>query len=211
MKRLLLLLLAAALGWASANVFAQTPEEIVGQMEKVLDQGKEQGLIMTMTFKLPIVGTFSSRFWNLKDKSRVEAEVKGIKTVTWMDKEVIRTYNSKTNEVLIKAQKPDAQKSATDADAEMFEGIADGYDISLTRETPEAWYLHCKKSKNNKEKDDPKNIDLVIAKGSYLPINLSTSMMGVNLQLSDVQLGVSEKQVTFNPDDYPDVKIVDER
>ena len=69
----------------------------------------------------------------------------------------------------------------------------------------------CKKSRSNTNKDDPKNMDLVVAKGTYMPKSLSTKVTGITITMRDLDYNVTEKDVTFNPADYPGVKIVDER
>ena len=49
-------------------------------------------------------------------------------------------------------------------------------------------------------------------KGTYLPIQLSARMsLLVTMTLHDISFGVTEEQVTFNPADYPGVKIKDKR
>ena len=93
----------------------------------------------------------------------------------------------------------------------MFEDITDGYDVSISKQTADAWYISCKKSKSNKSKDDPKNMELVVSKKDYSPISLSASMSGVKMTMRDISFGVTESMVTFNPDKYPGVKIVDKR
>ena len=93
----------------------------------------------------------------------------------------------------------------------MLQGVTEGYDVSLTSETDEAWYFLCKKSRTNKDKDDPKKMDLVIAKDTYLPISLKSTMKGVTMTMRNFAVGMSEEEVTFNPADYPDVTIIDKR
>ena len=54
-------------------------------------------------------------------------------------------------------------------------------------------------------------IDLAIAKNTYYPVSLKATVSGVTMTLRDIAFGVTEKQVTFNPKDYPTAKIVDKR
>lgn len=61
-----------------------------------------------------------------------------------------------------------------------------------------AWYLQCKKIKTNTNKDDPKTMGLVVAKGTYHPISLSAKVSGITVTMCDLSFNVSEKQVTFN-------------
>ena len=206
MKRILTFFAAFVL---VAAAFAQTPQEIIARMEEEIDKHEKEGLIMTMDIKIPILGTMSSKAYSLGDKMRVEGKVAGVSVITWSDAETEWEYNSKKNEIEISKAKP---KSATDqGDAAMFSSVTDGYDVTLKKETADAWYFVCKKSKNNLDKDDPKNMDLVIAKGTYYPISLKAKISGITMTMRDISFGVTEAQVTFNPKDYPDAKIIDKR
>ena len=198
--------LAAAL--FAVMAFAQTPEEIVARMEEEMNKHEHDGLVMVIDVKIPILGTMSTTSYALGKKTRVEEEMSGVKFITWSDGKTQWTYNQKENTVEIENEKPDA---GTETDAEMFSGITDDYDVSIKKETADAWHLLCKKSKNNTDKDAPKTIDLVISKKNYYPLSLSTKMSGVSMNLHDISFGVTEKQVTFNAADYPTAKIVDKR
>ena len=98
-----------------------------------------------------------------------------------------------------------------DDDMGFFSGIIDGYDVTVQKETADAWYILCKKNKSNKEKDAPKNMDLVVEKKNCYPKSLSFKMSGISMTLRDIAFGVTEKQVTFNPANYPGAKIIDKR
>jgi hypothetical protein len=63
----------------------------------------------------------------------------------------------------------------------------------------------------NKDKDDPKRIDLAVSKATYLPVYLKTKTEGVSVTMENFKIGVDEAFVSFNPADYPNVKIIDER
>ena len=93
----------------------------------------------------------------------------------------------------------------------MFKGVADGYDVSIKKETAEAWYIQCKKSKTNTNKEDPKNMEIVVAKGTYHPVSLSTKISGVSMTMKDLAFNVTEDQVTFDPKKYASAKVVDKR
>ena len=206
MKRLMTFLSAIAF---AVVAFAQTPEEIIAKMEAELDKHEAEGIIMTIDMKIPIIGTMTTKAYTLGDKMRVEGSMMGVNLVTWTDGVTEWTWDSKKNEIEIK--KEDPKKKAEEADAAMFSGITDGYDVTLKKETADAWYFLCKKSKTNTEKDDPKSMDLVVAKGSYYPVSLKAKLSGVTMTLRDVSFGVTEQQVTFNPKDYPTATIVDKR
>lgn len=189
-------------------VVAQTPQEIVSKMESEIDKHENEGVIMSVDVKIPILGTMSTKSYTLGDKSRVEANWMGYTIITWIQGATQWEYNSKTNEVEISTIQ---EKAGSNDDLEMFQGITDGYDVSIDKETSDAWYLYCKKSKSNPDKDAPKRMDLVVAKGTYMPMSLSAKMNGSKMTLYDFSFGVTEKQVTFNPADYPNAKIKDLR
>ena len=207
MKRIAFALLSALF---AAAAFAQTPEEIVSRMDEVMNQHENDGMSIIIDVKMPILGTMSTKTYWLGDKTRLEAEVMGYKIITWQDGKTEWEYDSSSNEVTIKKQESDGKNEA-ESDMDMLEGITDGYDVSLTKETADAWYLRCKKTRSNTDKDAPKTMDLAVAKGTYLPISLKAKISGASLTMRDFRFGVTEKQVTFDPADFPTAKIVDKR
>ena len=205
MKKLLSIIFFVAM---AAVAVAQTPQEIISRMETEMEKHEKEGIVMTVDAKISILGTVTTKTYSLGDKMRSEGKMMGIEIITWTDGNTEWSYNSKTNEVEISTQE---ENSETEGDAEMFNDITDGYDVTIDKETDKAWYLLCKKSKSNKDKDDPKKIELAIAKKTYMPISLKTKMSGVTITMRDISFGVTEKQVTFDAKDYPGVKIVDKR
>lgn len=205
MKKLFSIILFFA---STIVAIAQTPQEIVSRMEAEMDKHEKEGIIMTVDIKIPLLSTMTTKTYALGDKVRSEGTMMGVEVVSWSDGKTEWTYNSKNNEIEIKNQKVNKEPQG---DAEMFSGITAGYDVSIDKETRDAWYLLCKKSKANKDKDAPKKMDLVIAKNTYYPISLKVKMSGITLTMREISFGVTEKQVTFNPADYPNIKIVDKR
>lgn len=195
------------LGMAGILV-AQTPQEILSRMDAEMDKHDKEGIIMTVDAKVPILGTMTTKTYTLGDKTRIEANMMGVDIITWTDGETAWSYNSKKNEVEISKQK---ESSESEGDAEMFNGITEGYDVTITKETAKTWELLCKKSKSNKDKDAPKKMELVVAKGTYMPVSLKTKVSGIGITMRNISFGVSEKQVTFNVNDYPGATIVDKR
>jgi len=208
MKRILTFICALVLTTAA---FAQTPEEIVVEMGKAMEKHEvTDGFAMVMEMKIPILGTFASAVKSWGDKMRMEMDVKGEQVITYIDGDTEWDYNVK--EKVIKIKKRDVtKKSKEEENMKMFQSATDGYDVSISKETDKAWYLRCKKSRSNMNKDDPKNMDLVIAKGTYMPLSLSAKVSGITITMRDLDFNVTEKDVTFNQADYPGVKIVDER
>jgi len=189
------------------TAWAQTPEEILAKMDKAMESAETAGLSMVMDLKIPLIGTTTATMYMLGDKVRTETSLLGHQLITFSDGVTEWEYESKSNELTIK----NAKKEDSSPESEMFEGIVDGYDVSLKNETDDAWYLVCKKSRNNTDKDDPAKMDLVVSKKTCLPISLSTKMKGVKLTLRDVVVGVDPKLLEFRVEDYPGAKIVDQR
>jgi outer membrane lipoprotein-sorting protein len=207
MKRFLALIAALALALVS---YAQTPEEIVDRMSEAMEQLESNGLRMTMDIKIPILGTMSTVAWSLGDKMRMEAEAMGKKIITWMDNDTEWTYTAEDNTITI--QNRDAQKPSSEQEnMKMLDSVTEGYDVFLKKETDTAWYIQCKKNKSNTNKDDPKTMDLVVAKGTYHPVSLSARVSGITVTMRDLGFNVTEKEVTFNKADYPGATIVDKR
>lgn len=212
MKRLIGLLVSLIVAVAA---FAQTPEEIISRMEAAMDAHENDGLVMTMDIKMPIIGTLSTTTRMLGDKFRAEGSMKDKKVIYWNDGTTKWTYDSEKNEVTVEnvtaeEKEKDKQSSGAD-DLAMFSGITAGYDVSIKSETSSVWNLLCRKSKTNTDKDDPRTMNLVVAKGTYYPVSISAKMKGVTVTLRDLSYGVSEKDVTFNKADYPTAKIIDKR
>ena len=208
MKKLLSII--AFIAFAGVAI-AQTPEEIISRMEAEMDKHDEkEGLAMTMDMKIPILGTFSSRTYTLGDKYRIEVNEDGKQTISWSDGKTDWTYSSEKNEIEIKKHEV-KEKTETEGDAKMFSGITDGYDVKLDKETSDSWQFLCKRSKSNPDKDAPKKMTLIVAKGTYMPISLSAKVSAITITMRDLSYGVTEEQVTFNPKNYPTATIVDKR
>ena len=189
-----------------AAAWGQTPEEIISLMEKALEPAETRGMTMVMEFKIPIIGTSATTLYTLGDKTRTETTLMGHQLITFSDGITDWEYETVKNELTIENAVP-----AENAESEMFDGISDDYTVSLKKETVDAWYLLCKKSKTNKDKDAPDKMDLVISKKTHMPISLSTKMKGIKLTLRDIQLGVDPEKVIFRIEDYPNAKIIDKR
>ena len=195
----------------AAVAVAQTPEEIISRMEaEMAKHDEKEGLAMTLEMKIPILGTFSSRTYTLGDKYRIEVSEDGKQTISWSDGKTDWTYSSEKNEIEIKKHEV-KEKTETEGDAKMFSGITDGYDVKLDKETSDSWQFLCKRSKSNPDKDAPKKMTLIVAKGTYMPISLSAKVSAITITMRDLSYGVTEEQVTFNPKNYPTATIVDKR
>ena len=195
--------------WALATL-AQTPREILSRMEAEIDRLEDSGVIMTVEVRVPIMGNMVTDTYILGDKKRLEAEMLGVKIITWNDGQTEWTYNAKTNEAEIAPSQP--EESSESVDTALFKDITDGYNVKLKKQTDQEWQIECKKRKDNPNEDDPRSMTVVVEKGTYLPLQLSARMsLLVTMTLHDISFGVTEEQVTFNPADYPGVKIKDKR
>ena len=208
MKKLIVIISFIALATAA---MAQTAEEIVSRMEAEMSKHNEsEGFAMTMDIKIILIGTMSSRSYVLGDKMRIEANRDGKDFVTWSDGKTEWSYDSEKNEIEITNAKP-KEKTNTDGDTKLFKDITAGYDIKIDKETATEWHIRCKRSRLNPDKDAPKRMDLVVAKETYWPVSLSTSVTAASVTMRDISFGVTEEQVTFNPKEFPQATIVDNR
>ena len=213
----------AALLASLAISFAQTPEEIIGRMDAEMAKADQMGMTMTMDLTIPILGKISSIIKSYGEKASTEVNYKDKKEYIWMDETTTWTYDPEKNEIEIDNRKPSDSKS-NDDNAEMLKGITDGYDVTMTREADSAWYFDCKKSKSNTKKemgvtqqmvntkkDDPKKMSLIVAKGTYMPLDLTAKMKGVTVSIRNASIGVSEKEVTFDASKFPGATVNDKR
>jgi len=200
----------AALLASLAISFAQTPEEIIGRMDAEMAKADQIGMTMTMDLTIPILGKISSIIKSYGEKASTEVNYKDKKEYIWMDETTTWTYDPEKNEIEIDNRKPSDSKS-NDDNAEMLKGITDGYDVTMTKETDSAWYFDCKKSKSNTKKDDPKKMSLIVAKGTYMPLDLTAKMKGVTVSIRNASIGVSEKEVTFDASKFPGATVNDKR
>lgn len=208
MKKLLSIIFFVAM---ASVAMAQTAEEIVARMDAEMSKHDEsEGLAMTMDMKIILLGTVSSRSYVLGDKMRVEAYRDDNTFITWSDGTTEWKYDSDKNEIEITNAKP-KENSEAESDTKMFTGITDGYDVKIDKETDTEWHIRCKRSRSNPDKDAPKRMDLVVAKGTYWPVSLSTSVTAATVTMRDISFGVTEEQVTFNAKDFPGATIVDKR
>ncbi len=203
MKKLVLAFMAVWVAVVAA--VAQTPKEIVDRMEAEMNSHAGEGIAMTVDIKIPILGTATSRSYVYGSKLRVEMKMMSVQVVTWSDGETSWTYVSKDNSLTIQSA---GHKKANTGDVELFMGITDGYDVSMKKETADAWHLLCKKSKGNKDEDDPKTMDLVVSKKNYYPLSLKASMSGMTMTMREISFDVTEADVTFDIAKYPGVKII---
>ena len=208
MKKTIISLLAALL--ASTAIFAQTPQEIIARMDQETNRFDKEGLSVTMELKLPLLGSFATDIQMLGDKYKMTADIKGNKAINWSDSVTDWQYDVQKNEITISRSKP-SEKSDPENNMKMLDSVTEGYDVKLKSETDQAWYFVCTKSKSNTKKDDPKRMDLVISKATYLPISVQAKEKGVTITMRNFAVGVKEKDITFNPADYPSAKIIDNR
>ena len=209
MKRFLLCI-AAVLAFAALSS-AQTTDEIIARMDSEMSKIKpETGMKMGMDIGLPIIGTTRSNVWILGEKTRMEVSVKDEKSTVWMDETTTWTYTPKDNEVVIENKKPSDNSTADDGMG-LVNSVTEGYDVKLEKETADAWFFNCTKSKSNTKKDDPKKMSLVVDKKTYVAKSLSAKMKGISITLRDMAPGVTADDVTFNPSKFPGVKITDKR
>ena len=211
MKRIFLIIFFVGAMMAPMNLRAQTPEEVVERMNAEIRKGDSLGMSFDFMMSIPILGEFRSTNYTLGDKLKIELLAKDKKVTSWNDGITEWEYDTEKNEVKITNAKP-RENNANSGDTNLITGVSEGYDLSFDRKTNDkVWYIVCKKNKSNKDKDDPKRIDLAVSKADYSTIYMKTKAKGIGISMENFHIGVTEKDVTFNPADYPNAKIVDER
>ena len=211
MKRIFLIIFFVGAMMAPMKLRAQTPEEVVERMNAEIRKGDSLGMSFDFMMSIPIIGEFRSTNYTLGDKLKIELLAKDKKVTSWNDGITEWEYDTEKNEVKITNAKPRENK-ANSGDTNLITGVSEGYDLSFDRKTNDkVWYIVCKKNKSNKDKDDPRRIDLAVSKADYSTIYMKTKAKGIGISMENFHIGVTEKDVTFNPADYPNAKIVDER
>lgn len=209
MKKTLTTLFAAL--FAASALLAQTTEEIIAKMDQETNRFDKEGVSVIMDMKLPLLGTYSTHMYMLGDKSKAVLDVKGETTILWSDGVTNWDYDVTKNELTIKnAKKSDKDDKSSD-NVNAVQNVTEGYDVTLKKETADAWYFVCKKSKDNTNKDDPKKMDLVVSKTTYLPISTSIKEKGVTVTMRDFAIGVTEEEITFDPAKYASATVIDKR
>lgn len=208
MKRFIIALTAVLL--CAAGLYAQTPEEILEKMNKVMDRGETEGMAMTMTMKIPILGSMPTRMYTVGGKSKAEMTAMGHTLLVWEEAGTTWTYDQDKNELTIDYDAPAASSDAEEG-LGLLGDVDDGYDVKLQKETADAWLIVCKKNKTNTDKDAPKKIEVSVYKDSYMLKEMKAGMKGVTMILSDVEFGVDEKDVTFDMSKFQNATIVDKR
>ena len=208
MKKIFVSLFATLL---ASTLVAQTPEEIVAKMNQECDRFDSEGFSVVMDMNLPILGTYSTQMYTLGDKFKGVVDVKGDISIMWSDGITVWDYDASKNELTIKPANLSEKSEDAGDNVKALRNVTEGYDVKLKKETAEAWYFVCTKSKDNTNKDDPKRMDLVVSKATYLPISTTVKEKGVTVTMRDYAIGVTEEQVTFDPEKYADAKIIDKR
>lgn len=193
--------------------FAQTGLEIVNRMNEVINSHNSDGVSMYIDVKIPVLGGVTTKTMHLGNKTRLEIDVSDNKIITFLGDTVQWLYTPGNNEAKIMASNEGTNNPAADSgmDIGMFDGLAEGYDISIKSENLVKWELACKRKRSNPDKDAPKNITIEVRKETYHPLSCSSKIMGMSFTMRDFTFGVPEEMVTFNPDDHPGVKITDQR
>ena len=211
MKRIALIICFVVAMIAPANLLAQTPEEVVERMRAELNKSDSLGMSFDFVMSIPILGEFRSTNYVLGDKLKMIMNEAGKRTINWSDGITEWAYDSETNEVRITNAKPkeDNEKSGN---LGLAKGATEGYDLSFEKKTDDkVWYILCKKNRSNKDKDDPKKMNIAVSKADYSCVYLKTKTHSIGISMENFKVGVTEKQVTFNPADFPGAKIIDER
>jgi hypothetical protein len=193
----------------SVAAFAQTPKEIITRMKAIWEEHQNEGVIMTVDTKMPILGTITMKEYILGNRSRTEGKTLGIFATVWDDGVTLYSYTDKTNTVTIKNST--SKSSADGGDEKLFYKVSEGYDLSIKKETADSWLVLCKKTKDNPDENLPDKVEVTVAKGTFFPISLKAKVVGIGITMREISFGVKEDYVTFRMEDYPDADVEDKR
>lgn len=207
-KRIFCFLPALILAWGA---YAQTAEEILDRVNVQMNGSAEDGLYMVMDMKLPLLGTYSAAAYSLGDKMRIEMNRDGKRSVSYIDGQTRWEYESEKNTVTIKTVVKDSTASSPENNLEMLRGITDGYRAQIRKETDEAWYIRCTKTRDNKDKNDPRHMDLVVLKPDCRLKSMTAKASFITITMRDFATGVPESKVTFDSAEFPGAAIIDTR
>lgn len=203
-----LLFTLAAVLMSSAALYAQTPEEVVAKMQEQLLCADAEGYAMDMTMKMAIVGSATTHILVRGEKTKIQIAGNSGSEIDWTDATTKWAYDPAKADVTVSAKPVEGKK---DGDLAPFMNLTEGYKVISKGETADEWIFVCKKLSTNKDKDAAKKIDLKVSKKTCLPTFLQMKKSIVTMTIENVALGVTEDEVTFRPEDYPGVKIVDNR
>lgn len=208
MKKTIITLFAVLM--AATTIWAQTPEEIIAKMDQEVARFEKEGVNVIMDIRIPLLGTYSTEMHILGNLYKAILNVKDKTVITWSDSITTWDYDSSENQLTISPAKKTEDTEAK-SNMKMLDGVTEGYDVKLKKETDQAWEFVCTKSKTNTKKDDPKKMNLIVSKTTYLPISVSVSEKGVKITMRDFAIGVTEESVRFDSSKYQNAKIVDKR
>ena len=178
-------------------------------MKAIWEEHQNEGIIMTLDTKMPLLGTITMREYILGNKFRTEGKTLGIFATVWDDGVTVYSYADKTNTLKIKNSS--GKTAAGDGDEKLFIKVSEGYDLSIKKETADSWLILCKKSKDNPDDVLPDKMEVTVAKGTFFPISLKAKVVGIGITMRDISFGVNEDYVTFRMEDFPDVVVEDKR
>ncbi len=208
MKRLL----CFAIAFLSATVtFAQTGLEIVTRMNQRMSDRQSGGMCMSADVKIPVMGTVTTKTYAYGNKRRMDVESSKINTITFIDDTLQWTYVKGSTEVVLTNLNIGKRSDNPGTDTGMFDDIPDAYDITIKSQNAVKWELQCKRKKNIDDDDYPKHLTLEVRKETFEPICMNFKVMGISMSMHHIIFGIPESKVTFNPDDFPGVTVVDQR
>ena len=208
MKRLL----CFAIAFLSATVtFAQTGLEIVTRMNQRMSDRQSEGMCMSADVKIPVMGTVTTKTYAYGNKRRMDVESSKINTITFIDDTLQWTYVKGSSEVVLTNLNIGKRSDNPGTDTGMFDDIPDAYDITIKSQNAVKWELHCKRKKNIDDDDYPKHLTLEVRKETFEPISMNFKVMGISMSMHHIIFGIPESKVTFNPDDFPGVTVIDQR
>jgi len=210
MKKIFCLVAASMLAASSFIAGAQTPKEIVSRMDNVVKDLVKKGFAMDLEIEYssmvkdgPIMKKEGpSRICILGNKVHITPYSNEANHEIWIDGEKIMIYSGMSNELHIIKDTTYLMNYKM-----LFHSlIADNYDIES--ETDQAWNLKSTSTVYYESTPIVTTSRVTIDKKTYYPVSVSTCGSSNQTTFSNISFGVSEDEVTFNPEDYPEVVVI---
>ena len=166
---------------------------------------------MSADVKIPVMGTVTTKTYAYGNKRRMDVESSKINTITFIDDTLQWTYVKGSTEVVLTNLNIGKRSDNPGTDTGMFDDIPDAYDITIKSQNAVKWELQCKRKKNIDDDDYPKHLTLEVRKETFEPISMNFKVMGISMSMHHIIFGIPESKVTFNPDDFPGVTVIDQR
>jgi len=186
---------------------AVSPEQILDRVGEVFKLSKTEGLSFTMEMEGEgIKGSAELYELGDKEKSVFKDDSGKVDSIEWSDKTTTWSYRVGSNTIWI-YDNDEEEQSSIDSQLTLLDSVKDYYSFSQVQEKDDSWELNITRLETA-DSELPKSMKFIVSKKTGLPIYWEMiAEDNSSVIMRNFARGVSEAQVTFNPDDYPGVSI----